>query len=141
MSIRAIVFATFVAASSLAGGCATHHPPAPSVVVPPTAQGPHTGAASLYPDPNRTSGVVNPNVTQQNLASTICQPGWTATIRPASSFTTKLKKRQMTEWHLVGGTKDYEEDQQAQNLIRTDWYAEYQKIGAPAGPLDSDDEK
>jgi hypothetical protein len=180
-------------ACSLAVGCAVLSPvptapTIPEVVLPPS-HGPHVGPASLYPDPDRTPGVVNPNVTQDTLQTTICLSGWTATIRPPSSYTTTLKKQQMAALHLSGSTKDYEEDhfialelgghptseqnlwpepylptpgarqkdrvenflhdavchgvltlQQAQELIVADWYAEYQKIGAPAGPLDSDDD-
>lgn len=57
-----------------------------------------------------TPGVVNPAVTQATIAVTICVPGWTATIRPPSSFTTALKKQQLAASHLKGTTKDYEED-------------------------------
>jgi hypothetical protein len=34
-------------------------------------------------------------VTQHNIAVTICAPGWTATIRPATSYTDRLKLEQM----------------------------------------------
>lgn len=36
-------------------------------------------------------GVVNPNVTQANISSTICKSGWTKTVRPPVSYTNKLK--------------------------------------------------
>ena len=42
-----------------------------------------------------TPGTLNPNVTQENLSSTVCVPGYTKTIRPNSSYTTKLKKQQL----------------------------------------------
>src|SRR5256885_9038407 len=41
-----------------------------------------------------TPGVFNPDVTQSTIGSTICVSGWTATIRPPSSYTTNLKNQQ-----------------------------------------------
>lgn len=38
-------------------------------------------------------GVVNPAVTQENIHQTICVPGWTATVRPPSSYTNALKRK------------------------------------------------
>ena len=55
-------------------------------------------------------GAINPAVTQANIKTTICVSGWTKTVRPPASYTTKLKKSQMTTLHIVGTTKDYEED-------------------------------
>ena len=43
------------------------------------------------PDPRCTPGAVDPAVTQGNLRSTICQPGYTKTVRPPSSQTSKFK--------------------------------------------------
>lgn len=40
----------------------------------------------------------------------ICTPGYPDTVRPSSSYTTSLKIKQMTQWHLGGKTSDYEED-------------------------------
>lgn len=42
-------------------------------------------------------GALNPEVTQSNIQSTICRPGWTASVRPASSFTNGVKQRLMIE--------------------------------------------
>jgi hypothetical protein len=61
-------------------------------------------------DPRRTPGVLNPDVTQANIRSTICHHGWTATIRPASSYTDALKRRQMRQYHETGSMSDYQED-------------------------------
>jgi hypothetical protein len=44
------------------------------------------GGAPL-PDPSCTPGAVNPQVTQADLATTICRSGWTATVRPPASVT------------------------------------------------------
>ncbi len=70
----------------------------------------HVGAVSLYPDPARTPGATNPSVTQANIHQTICVPGYTATIRPTSSYTTALKLEQMKAWGLKGKPGDFEED-------------------------------
>jgi hypothetical protein len=50
------------------------------------------------PDPARTPGAVNPAINSDTKADTICNPHWsTKSIRPPSSYTTKLKRRQMRE--------------------------------------------
>ena len=50
-------------------------------------------AHGILADPVRTPGVLNPDVTQANIRSTICRHGWTSTIRPPSSYTDALKRR------------------------------------------------
>ena len=42
-----------------------------------------------------TPGAINPDVNQNNISSTICKVGWTATIRPSSSYTNKIKIDQL----------------------------------------------
>lgn len=39
--------------------------------------------------------VLNPNVTQSNIRTTICKTGWTGTIRPPVSYTGRLKRQQL----------------------------------------------
>jgi len=68
------------------------------------------GAHGIVADPRRTPGVLNPDVTQANIRSTICRHGWTATIRPPSDYTDALKRRQMRQYHETGPTSDYQED-------------------------------
>jgi hypothetical protein len=54
---------------------------------------------------------MNAEITQANIATTICSPNWsTSTIRPPATYTTNLKKKQMAAWGLPGTTADYEED-------------------------------
>ncbi len=65
-------------------------------------------ATSLSTTP--VPGSTNPAVTQENIQQTVCVPGYTATIRPSSDYTTKLKKQQMMAWSLKGFPQDYEED-------------------------------
>jgi len=58
-----------------------------------------------------TPGAINPAATQANLAQTVCKPGWAATVRPPSAYTSALKVTQIVQY----GYKDknpshYEED-------------------------------
>ncbi|MEV7391318.1 MULTISPECIES: hypothetical protein [unclassified Streptomyces] len=63
------------------------------------------------PDPSCQPGDFNPDVTQSTIDSTICVSGWTATVRPSSSYTTALKKKQIVEYGYTDtSTSDYEED-------------------------------
>jgi hypothetical protein len=57
-----------------------------------------------------TPGVLNPAVTQATIRETICVRGWTATVRPPSSYTTQLKGEQMRTYGLGGALADYQED-------------------------------
>ncbi|MEU7058659.1 hypothetical protein [Streptomyces sp. NPDC046197] len=63
------------------------------------------------PDPACQPGALNPDVTQNTIDSTICVSGWTATVRPSSSYTTALKKKQIVQYGYTDtSTSDYEED-------------------------------
>src|SRR5579863_9233351 len=45
--------------------------------------------AEIYPDPSKTPGVANPNVTQDNIADDLCSKTWrTSQVRPPASYTT-----------------------------------------------------
>jgi len=70
----------------------------------------HRSAPRIVADPARTPGVVNPDVTQANIRSTICRRGWTRTIRPPVSYTDDLKRRQMREYGEGGSPSSYQED-------------------------------
>ena len=52
-------------------------------------------------------GALNPNVVQANIGTTICTPGWTATIRPPAYYTNKLKVAQLPPGSDLSA---YEED-------------------------------
>jgi hypothetical protein len=69
----------------------------------------HT-ANAIVADPVRTPGVLNADVTQANIRSTICRRGWTETIRPPVSYTNALKVRQMRQYREKGSLSDYQED-------------------------------
>jgi len=60
---------------------------------------------------NLTRGVANPAVAQDNIQDTISVSGWTDTIRPQSSYTTALKKKQIGQYHYKDKkVSSYEED-------------------------------
>jgi hypothetical protein len=61
-------------------------------------------------DPTRTPGVVNPDITQANIADTICKHGWTRTVRPPTDYTNALKLKQMREYGVRGSPAQYQED-------------------------------
>jgi len=66
---------------------------------------------TAYPDPLRTPGATNPDVTQANIGRTICDPAWsTRNIRPSESFIRRLKLQQIRDWALPGSPAEYEED-------------------------------
>jgi hypothetical protein len=67
-------------------------------------------AHAILADPVRTPGVLNPDVTQTNIRSTICLHGWTSTIRPPVDYTNALKRRQMRQYGETGSLSDYQED-------------------------------
>ena len=65
------------------------------------------------PNPGATPGATNPRVSQATIHSTICVSGYTATIRPAESYTQRLKYTQLDGgYNLRGDTSaaHYEED-------------------------------
>jgi len=74
------------------------------------AHGHGHGAHAILADPVRTPGVLNPDVTQSNIRSTICRSGWTATIRPPVAYTNDLKRKQMRVYGETGALSDYQED-------------------------------
>ena len=73
----------------------------------------HRGGAApgaVLADPVRTPGVLNPDVTQATIRSTICRHGWTRTIRPPVDYTDELKRRQIRAYHESGPSSAYQED-------------------------------
>jgi hypothetical protein len=78
-------------------------PPPVATTAPPTLR-------LVLPIKNITPGALNPNVRQSTIRRTICTAGWTATIRPSSSYTTALKIKQMPLYEEGGLTSQYEED-------------------------------
>ena len=67
-------------------------------------------APAVLASPTRTPGVLNAEVTQATIGATICTHGWTATVRPPTSYTAVLKLRQMAEYNEAGSAAAYQED-------------------------------
>ena len=65
---------------------------------------------AVVADPVRTPGVLNPDVTQATIRSTICRHGWTRTIRPPVEYTDGLKRTQMRAYGETGAVSAYQED-------------------------------
>jgi hypothetical protein len=61
------------------------------------------GPSSLYPPPD-TAGSVDSRVTQENIYTTICVPGYTRAVRPQHSVSEGLKSRLMVELNLLAVT-------------------------------------
>jgi len=88
-------------------------PAAPSTASPTPSTPPPSPEASDVPQV--ASGVpedlLNPDVTQATIDSTICVPGWTDTVRPPVSYTEPIKKRQIAESSYADKRlSSYEED-------------------------------
>jgi hypothetical protein len=52
----------------------------------------------FLPDPACTPGAIDPDVTQGNLASTICKSGYTTTVRAPASDTDKVKALSLQQY-------------------------------------------
>ena len=75
------------------------------------ALGSCVAVAGDLPDPRITSGAIDPGITQQNIGETVCQSGYTRSVRPPSYFTNRLKKYQIREYgYNDTNPKNYEED-------------------------------
>jgi len=70
----------------------------------------HGRTNTILASPTRTPGVLNPDVTQANIRSTVCRHGWTDTIRPPVSYTNALKAKQMRQYREPGSLSDFQED-------------------------------
>ena len=51
------------------------------------------------PNAKYTPGSISPAVTQANIHKTICVSGYTATVRPTSSYTSALKAKQLASYY------------------------------------------
>jgi hypothetical protein len=61
-------------------------------------------------DSRCTPGAINPAVTQDNIHSTVCVPGWTDKVQPAADYAAALKLRQMRDFGETGSPQNYKED-------------------------------
>jgi hypothetical protein len=69
-----------------------------------------TEGGAWLPDPSCTPGAVNPQVTQATIATTICQSGWTATVRPPASVTGPEKVGSARAYGYTGSFRTGEYD-------------------------------
>jgi len=67
--------------------------------------------AGALPDPNMTPGTTDPRVTQETIGQTICVPHYTETVRPAPSYTNRIKREQIEAYGYTDkNLSHYEED-------------------------------
>jgi hypothetical protein len=67
--------------------------------------------AGGLPDPGCTPGALNPDVTPDTIASTICVSGDTATVRPPTSYTSPLERQLLIAYGQPGASPvDFELD-------------------------------
>lgn len=87
----------------------------------------YRGADTLrvLPDPSCTPGAIDPAVTQANIHETICAPGYSAKVRPPTSYTTPLKRRSMLE---------YQQNGQPPSAFELDHLISLELGGAPRDP-------
>jgi hypothetical protein len=60
--------------------------------------------------PRDTPGAVDPSITQANIGTTICRPGYARSVRPAFAVTAPVKRRLMDAQHPGESFADYELD-------------------------------
>src|SRR3954464_6160885 len=94
MRLRLVLAITAVLAG---GGGAAVSPLSTTTKSVPSPSGTVTVAPStdIRADPVRTPGLTDPRVTQDNIQTTICVSGYTATVRPTSGYTNRVKKEQL----------------------------------------------
>ena len=91
---------------ALASGCTTVPSPMQEREVPPSVDAP-----SVHSPLTEPPGALFADVTQATIATTICTPGWTATVRPSTSFTQGVKQKFLREAGLDSARgADYELD-------------------------------
>lgn len=91
----------FLAVLALAG-CATPPAKPPPADRAPAAVGAATDVRPVWPGDVMPAppGGLNPDVTQATIGQTICAPGWTATVRPSSTYTNGVKAKLLREHGL-----------------------------------------
>jgi hypothetical protein len=104
IAVVATLFSLFASPVADAGGVGHAVPAA-------TASGTCSQAYLPLPDASCTPGALNPDVRQSTIGATICVSGWTATVRPPTSYTNPLKVQQIAQYGYADtSTADYEED-------------------------------
>lgn len=70
----------------------------------------HSPAGDPLPDPHCTPGAINPKVTQDTLANTVCRAGYTKSIRPPVAVTRVEKRKNAESYSFTGDLADAEYD-------------------------------
>src|SRR5438093_2654548 len=71
----------------------------------------HCHEVDGLPDPACTPGAIDARVSQDDIGTTICVPGYTRTVRPSTAYTNDLKRKQIVEYGYADtNPADYEED-------------------------------
>jgi hypothetical protein len=70
----------------------------------------NAAAGDYLPDRHCTPGATNPRVTQADLATTVCKPGYTATIRPPAGITGREKRASEAAYGFSGKASTTEYD-------------------------------
>jgi len=84
---------------------------AAAVLVLLTASASGARAQNSLPDASTTPGAINPTVTQETIAETICVRGWTHMVRPPVGYTEELKRQQIAAFgYHDRRLSHYEED-------------------------------
>lgn len=60
--------------------------------------------------PRQTPGAIDPAITQANIDTTICRPGYARSVRPPYSITAPIKRQLMQAEHAGEAMADYELD-------------------------------
>lgn len=92
----------------LFAGCASSSPPRSTPAPSPARLTAPLNKRAL-PNPTLTPGALNPNVTQANIATTICTRGYTTKVRPSLYAGLHLKTQAMAAYHVTG-YHDFEGD-------------------------------
>ncbi|KZM73193.1 hypothetical protein [Nocardia terpenica] len=69
-----------------------------------------TGDGQPLPDPACTPGAVNPKVSANTIADTICRSGYTSSIRPPANVTDREKDANAKSYAFTGPLRDAEYD-------------------------------
>jgi hypothetical protein len=78
---------------ALLAGCASVHTPPGSQPPEITSRAPEQSTQPVRRSPfAEPPGALSIEVTQANISTTICVPGWAATVRPSTGFTQGLKR-------------------------------------------------